>query len=169
MASASGMNFKARHRRPVAERFHDRYEKSEGGCWQWLASGTSEGYGRIESGGRKILAHRLSFVLHKGEIPEGMLVLHRCDNPGCVNPDHLFLGSNADNSDDKVRKNRQSKGSAHGSWSRGENHYRTQLTDEDIRRIRADSRPHKAIGAEYGISFSHVSDIKRRVKWKHVN
>lgn len=64
MASAAGMNFKARHRRPVAERFHDRYKKSEGGCWQWLASGTSEGYGRIESGGRKILAHRLSFVLH---------------------------------------------------------------------------------------------------------
>jgi len=104
-----------------------------------------------------MLAHRASYQSYIGEIPEGLNVLHRCDVPSCINPDHLFLGTTQDNVDDKVNKNRQSKGSGHG---------RSKLTNDQVLAIRTDIRPHKDIAKDYGLSRKYVNDIKSRRYWK---
>lgn len=107
---------------PVKQRFQDGYEVSETGCWEWKKGKDANGYGIIHVSGRLMKAHRLSWQLHKGEIPDhdsyhGMMVCHHCDNPGCVNPEHLFLGEAKDNVLDMVAKgrNRFGIGDRHGS------------------------------------------------------
>ena len=96
-------------KRPVEERFWEKVKKSTD-CWNWTAGTNSKGYGRILNSRKEcegeISAHRLSWVLHNGPIPEGLQVLHNCDNPPCVRPDHLFLGTNLDNMRDKKNKGR---------------------------------------------------------------
>lgn len=77
------------------------------GCWEWFGGASADGYGRFTHKGRKLLAHRVSWEVHSGSIPRGMLVLHRCDNPPCVNPSHLFLGTHKDNAQDRERKGRR--------------------------------------------------------------
>lgn len=141
-------------------------------CWYWTASCSRKGYGQlvVKHGGtqKRWLAHRLSWVLHFGEIPKGVgyhgtCVLHCCDNPKCVRPDHLWLGSNADNVRDCIAKGRASKVRA-----RGENHPMAKLTEPDIIAIRRDDRTQEIIAQSYGISTSTISAIQRREKWKHV-
>ena len=97
--------------RPLADRFHEKYVVVPfSGCWLWTASTMSRGgYGKmtVEQGEQQCTgAHRVSWMLHKGEIPKGMWVLHRCDVPACVNPDHLFLGDVVDNNRDAIEKGR---------------------------------------------------------------
>lgn len=103
---------------PLADRFKAKYVVDEAtGCHEWTASRSAVGYGVIGAGGRygrTVGAHRVSYELHHGPIPEGMFVCHKCDNRGCVNPDHLFLGTNQDNVDDMVAKGRQCKGESNG-------------------------------------------------------
>lgn len=92
---------------PLAERFWAKVDKS-GNCWTWTAFKNPKGYGlmgHVQADGNQ-MAHRVSWVMANGEIPAGMLVLHRCDNPSCVRPDHLFLGTAQDNADDMMRKGR---------------------------------------------------------------
>src|SRR3954467_3950831 len=95
---------------PIAARFQRKFVvNQQTRCWEWTSTKIKYGYGRMNIGGRKfkwILAHRLSWELHFGEIPDGTLVCHRCDNPCCVNPNHLFLGTHMDNCQDKIRKGR---------------------------------------------------------------
>ena len=99
----------------LEEYFWRRVEKSHG-CWLWTAYRDSKGYGFAVPGrGQKQLAHRVSWVLHFGQIPDGLLVLHKCDNPPCVRPDHLFLGTHADNAADMVAKDRQASGDRNGA------------------------------------------------------
>lgn len=119
-------------------------------CWDWLGS-LSRGYGHIA----KQPAHRVSWEYHNGPIPDGLHVLHRCDRRRCVNPAHLFLGTNAENMEDKMRK---------GRW-RG----KVKLTPEQVVAIFIDTRiDQKSIAADYGITAGNVSMIKCRRSWRSI-
>jgi len=139
------------------------YTKKGAGCWEWTGSRDPNGYGRLNIGGYPALAHRLSWQVHCHEISPEQHVLHRCDNPACVRPDHLFLGDQADNNHDMIAKGRFSPG-----VSLGEDHGHAKLTDDDVRAIRAHPGPQTAIAKQFGISQAQVSDIKRRKSWAHL-
>ena len=144
----------------LKERFEEKYiPEPNTGCWLWNANAMPSGYGMIWDGGRTKGAHRVSYELYKGEIPEGLHVLHRCDVPGCVNPDHLFLGTHAENMRDRNEK---------GRAVRGEKHGQAKLTKKDIRDIREDVRSQEVIAVDYGICQAMVSAIKLKKKWAHV-
>lgn len=125
--------------------FNARTNKT-GKCWIWVGGRLTNGYGTLKFGGRKgklFLAHRISYELHTGIIPQGLCVLHKCDIPQCVNPDHLFLGTRTDNMIDKVSKERQS----FTPGQRGSDSPNAKLSDADVSEIRCSYRPRK-ISAE---------------------
>lgn len=94
-------------RKTLRERFNSRHiPVPESGCWLWEGAVDRYGYGKIRDNCHRVQAHRVSWILHNGPIPEGLCVLHKCDVPGCVNPDHLFLGTNKDNTQDALKKGR---------------------------------------------------------------
>jgi hypothetical protein len=144
------------------DRFWSKVEKSDG-CWNWTAGTYVNGYGIFKLDRRNWRAHRLSYKLKCGPIPDGMQVLHKCDNRLCVNPDHLFLGTNADNMADKVAKGRE----AHYGHP-GERQGQSKLTNDQVLAIRASSGPHRDVAAEFGMSRSQVRDIRTRRAWKHI-
>lgn len=134
--------------------FATRYKiDNETGCWLWLGLPTKDGYGQIGVRGVNYRAHRLSYTIHKDEIPDGLFVCHQCDNPLCVNPNHLFLGTQQDNVNDEVAKKRH----VHGF-----NHYRSKLNNVDIDimvHLLSKGFTHQYIGKKLGISTSNVHGI----------
>jgi hypothetical protein len=93
----------------LLERFWSKVDKECSeffDCWEWTGGKTVDGYGLFKLNGRHVLAHRVSYEIEVGKIPDGMLVLHKCDNPSCVNPDHLYTGTNQDNANDRMKRNR---------------------------------------------------------------
>ena len=148
-------------------RFEDKYiPEPNSGCWLWTASILKSGYGRIReaaTGSKTITAHRASWLLHRGPIPEGLCVLHRCDNRLCVSPDHLFLGTKAENNADRSRKGRSRD-------QRGINNSLTKLTDQDVKEIRAarlSGATYENISRKTGIPRTTIVNICLHT-WKHI-
>ncbi len=129
------------------------------GCLLWLGGVQSSGYGQTSIGGRSYLVHRLAWERANGPLKAGQVVLHKCDVPLCINPQHLSAGTAADNMADKVMKGRQDKGESHG---------RAKLTEKEVLAIRADERPAKVVAAIYGVDRVHVSSIRARRFWRHI-
>jgi len=133
------------------------------GCWLWTASETQFGYGQINYKRRPERAYRLAWLLYRGEIPRGALVCHKCDNPPCCNPDHLFLGTHQDNCDDRERKGRSRP-------PLGERHAHARLTAADVLRIRAlaGTRTLESLAEEYGVWNSTIYRAQSGKIWKHL-
>lgn len=151
----------------LRERFSRYVDHRGGDCWTWTGARNRSGYGVVRLRGRwNALAHRVSWVLQHGtEIPSGQQVLHRCDNPSCVRPTHLFLGTNADNVADKIAKGRD----RHGSFPTGTHHPNAKLTPEavaQIREMRARGVLLRDIAAAVGVSKSSVWSVTSGKTWR---
>jgi len=151
-------------------RFNNFVKKSPG-CWKWTGATDSAGYGAMRVGGTldgtrgMKKAHRIAWVLKHGPIPKGMCVCHKCDNPSCVRPGHLFLGTYSDNMNDMLAKGR-------GRHRRGERHGRAKLTERDVHAIRAryasGDVTQEALAAEYGVTHVLIGKIVRHKLWTHI-
>ena len=114
----------------LEERFWEKIDKrSDDECWEWMASCNKYGYGQLWFGNTFISSHRVSWMIHFGDIPEKLCVLHKCDNRKCANPNHLFLGTYQDNSDDMKSKGRSLN-------QHGDNNHAAKITSEDVLRMR---------------------------------
>lgn len=134
------------------------------GCWNYHGGRSSSGYGIVSVCNKSVGAHRLSFELANGPIPKGLWVLHRCDNPSCINPDHLFLGTAADNNADCKSKRRT-------ACRIGEKNTRARLVEKtvmEIRRLANTGISQRKIARQFGISQQHVSAISRGRFWSHL-
>ena len=147
----------------IAERL-ELYTQRGPGCWEWLGS-RGHGYGWLGVGNRPRGAHRVAWEVNYGAIPAGLFVLHRCDNRGCVRPDHLFLGTPADNTADMMAKGRNG---VNPDPLRGMRHSKAKLTDAKVRTIRASSDTHTALARRYGVTKQVISAVRKGTTWKHV-
>lgn len=162
----------------ISERFWSKVDKA-GPCWLWTDKPDPDGYGQLRVTGRNIRAHRLSYTLAYGPIPDGLDVCHHCDVPLCVRPDHLFIGTHADNVRDMDQKGRRNpaRGDKSGSRKhperqvRGTRHGMARLTEADVVAIResiARGIRQSDLAAQYGVSRALVTLIKQRRLWAHL-
>ncbi len=143
---------------PTEERFWPNVEKGVGdGCWLWVGSKLPKGYGMLA----KTYAHRFSYEIHTGTIPAGLLVCHSCDNPSCVRPDHLFLGTYKENTQDMIRKGRT-------NGPKGTRAARAKLTELQVLEIRAATDGPSAIAKRFNLNESTVCKIRLRKRWAHI-
>jgi len=154
---------------PLHDRFWKYVQKSDG-CWLWTGATTNGGYGVIQSGPRPariVRAHRLSYEMHFGPFDESLDVCHRCDNPRCVRPDHLFVGTAKTNVADMVAKGRASSGGV-----RGERHGRAKLTEAQVLAIRAayasGTTSQRQLARDYAVDRGTIRFIVMRKHWTHV-
>ena len=137
------------------ERFEKFFNKNHNDCWIWSGHKDKDGYGTIRAYGKRYKAHRFSYMIYRGEIHDELYVCHHCDNPSCVNPDHLFLGTNKDNMADMTRKKRQ----------------HSKISEEDviqIRRLHKLGVKPKELSQKFGLAKNTLSYIINRKSWKHV-
>lgn len=156
-------NHYSEYEEKIKERILRNIEIFPSGCWIWKSFKSKSGYAEITWKGEKKRTNRISFEVFKDKIPTGMYVCHTCDNPLCVNPDHLYIGTHQDNIDDKLKKGRQSKGKEIG---------RSKLDEEKVNEIRRiaekEEFSHERIGEIFGVSQSCISRIVKRLTWKHI-
>jgi hypothetical protein len=141
-----------------------RPHSPDGDCIEWMGYRMPTGYGRLKVAGRKTLAHRAIWKAMKGPIPDGLNVLHTCDNPPCCNPDHLFLGTQGDNN-----KDRHQKGRSRGGRLQGEKHHQARLSIDDVLAIRASGDRSGDLASRYGTTQSHINSILSGRRWSHVH
>jgi hypothetical protein len=150
-------------KQPIRDRFALKFNIDKlTGCWEWSGRRAKNGYGQMWCDGRTVSAHRLSYQLHYGAIPAGQYVCHHCDNRCCVNPNHLFLGTHADNMADRNAKGRQGRtlGSSHGM---------AKLTDADaLSVLAAPGNEVRALAARLGVTREHLYRIRSGNKWPHL-
>ncbi|MCO7215334.1 HNH endonuclease [Halomonas sp. OfavH-34-E] len=152
----------------AVERFHSKYQiNPRTGCWEWTDALSSRGgYGRIKYRGEAHRAHRVSYMIHKGAIPDGMVVCHQCDNPACVNPDHLWLGTHMDNNQDMIKKGR-----GRYPGHQGEANPRATLTRRKVQQIihrMMAGQNNKQIAQAFGVSHATISLVRRGKIWTDV-
>jgi len=156
------------------ERFWSHVDTSGGqdSCWAWLQSVDRNGYGYTWWDGQTLRGHRVAWLLTFGDIPIGACVLHKCDNPSCCNPMHLWIGTRGDNVADKVAKRRQATGISLNHPSRkGEMHPRTKLSERDVLEIRnlaGTGVPIAELANRKGLTYGNVYQIVKRQSWKHI-
>lgn len=146
-------------KRPIEDRFREKVRKVKSGCHEWTSCLMPNGYGQISRNNRAEYAHRVAWELANGPIPEGLFILHHCDNRKCVNPNHLFLGTFDDNMADMVSKQRHARGDSNG---------RRKLNSKQVREIRSAIGTHQEIGRRFGVTPSLVSMIRSGRIWKSV-
>jgi len=155
--------------KPLVERFWKLVRKTDA-CWLWAGNIGRDGYGRIRASKTELLlAHRLSWMIHFVAIPEGMFVCHKCDNPKCVNPEHLFLGTPLDNMRDMIAKGRERHVNLYGS-----EHGMAKLNEEKVMDIRRTylkySRDYgaPALAKKYGVTKTTIKNVANNKIWRHV-
>jgi len=150
---------------PLETRFWDKVQKTDGdSCWEWTGAHVINGYGQIWNDRQFRYAHRISWELHYGPIPQDLCVCHRCDNRGCVRPDHLFLGTNLENTLDRETKGRGAKGERQGSAKL------TEAQVVNIRRLYAvGESSQRALAQQFGISKTEIARIVCGKKWRHLD
>jgi len=147
----------------IGDRFWSHVRRSSG-CWEWTGTCRDKlGYGVFSTTfyprQKRDASHRIAWMLMRGDIPDGKMVCHSCDNPPCCNPDHLFIGTHQDNMNDMVNKGRSTKGMA----------ARNRKIDSDaVLDIRSSKESCRALAMKYGISEQHAWKIRNRLKWAHV-
>ena len=153
----------------ILERIADKisFDKTTG-CWNWEASTrNAAGYGQIRYEGKMRLAHRVSWEAFNDKIPDGIFVCHKCDNPRCVNPDHLFLGTNQDNMNDMKAKGRSKGGSPFG-----ESNHQSKLTEEEVKKIRdlysTKQYTQKELASSFGVERTCISKVVLYKRWANV-
>lgn len=152
---------------PTTERFWAKVEKhGPDECWNWTGArqGLRREYGAFTLNGVRMGAHRASWTMHNGPVPEGLEVCHKCDNGLCVNPAHLWLGTHLDNMMDKIGKNRHNN-------PRGSNNTASKLVESDIPKIlklREQGLSHRKISKHFGVSYTVIRLVLRGEIWKHV-
>lgn len=153
-----------------ADQIWTKVERLASGCWFWSGGRNAKGYGRIKIKNHYHFAHRASFAIVSGVLPGSLFVCHRCDNPPCVNPDHLFLGTNGDNLRDMWAKGRGFTpfGGRRPGHNRGETNPLSKLTEQAVREIRASDESREVLARRFGVHPSTIKGVLARRAWSHV-
>lgn len=161
---------------PIPDQNNPDYKGLER-CWMWIGATNKSGYGVTSVDWKQMFAHRLAWIYTNGSIPDGLCVCHHCDEPSCCRPDHFFLGTNKDNSDNMTDKKRQSYGEKHSvavmpNRPRGDKHYCAKLTDEQViemRKLYSETKiPIRELASKFGIGYRSASKIVAGHTWAHL-
>jgi hypothetical protein len=144
----------------LLSRFLAKVVKCDHGCWLWIGAKNPQGYGKLRVGKKTHDAHRVAYRLFKEKIPKGLYVTHSCDNPSCVNPDHLFAKTQRENSQEAVERGLLD--------NKGEKHYKNKFSEEDAKAILASVEPYPKLAERYGVSKSCISSVKNGYTWKYL-